>query len=103
CVSAVDSCGRMIWIADAHRDDGKRFVAMASANRSINGTERCERRRAAIRVLQQAVEGDSALELRVTRARHPGPRRHKAPTARAPHAAQLSAPALHFPTPRATG
>jgi hypothetical protein len=26
CVSAVDSEGRTIWIADAHRDDGKRFV-----------------------------------------------------------------------------
>jgi hypothetical protein len=26
CVSAVDSNGRTIWIADAHRDDGKRFV-----------------------------------------------------------------------------
>jgi hypothetical protein len=25
-VSAVDSNGRTIWIADAHRDDGKRFV-----------------------------------------------------------------------------
>ena len=24
--SAVDSAGRTIWIADAHRDDGKRFV-----------------------------------------------------------------------------
>jgi uncharacterized protein YfaQ (DUF2300 family) len=29
CVSAVDSCGRTIWIADAHRDNGKRFVARA--------------------------------------------------------------------------
>jgi hypothetical protein len=29
CVSAVDSCGRTIWIADAHRDDGKRFVVHA--------------------------------------------------------------------------
>jgi hypothetical protein len=27
CVSAVDSEGRTIWIVDAHRDDGKRFVA----------------------------------------------------------------------------
>jgi hypothetical protein len=27
CVSAVDSDGRTIWIADAHRDDGKRFVS----------------------------------------------------------------------------
>jgi hypothetical protein len=29
CVSAVDSNGRMIWIADAHRDDGNRFVVRA--------------------------------------------------------------------------
>jgi hypothetical protein len=29
CVSAIDSQGRTIWIADAHRDDGKRFVAHA--------------------------------------------------------------------------
>src|SRR5437899_8872455 len=27
CVSAIDSNGRTIWIADAHRGDGKRFVA----------------------------------------------------------------------------
>jgi hypothetical protein len=26
CVSALDSYGRTIWIADAHRGDGKRFV-----------------------------------------------------------------------------
>jgi hypothetical protein len=25
-ISAVDSEGRTIWIVDAHRDDGKRFV-----------------------------------------------------------------------------
>ena len=29
CVSAVDSEGRTIWIVDAHRDDGKRFVMQA--------------------------------------------------------------------------
>jgi hypothetical protein len=29
CVSALDSHGRTIWIADAHRDDGKRFVVHA--------------------------------------------------------------------------
>ena len=28
-VSAVDSEGRTIWIADAHRDDGKRYVVHA--------------------------------------------------------------------------
>jgi hypothetical protein len=26
CVSAIDSNGQMIWIVDAHRDEGKRFV-----------------------------------------------------------------------------
>ena len=29
CVSAIDSNGRTIWIADAHRDDGKWFVVHA--------------------------------------------------------------------------
>ncbi len=28
-VSAVDSEGRTIWIADAHRDDGRRFIVHA--------------------------------------------------------------------------
>jgi hypothetical protein len=29
CVSAIDSCGRTIWIVDAHREDGKRFISRA--------------------------------------------------------------------------
>ena len=29
CVSAIDSNERTIWIADAHCDDGKRFVVRA--------------------------------------------------------------------------
>jgi hypothetical protein len=28
-VSAIDSRGRMIWIAEAHRDDGQRFIVHA--------------------------------------------------------------------------
>jgi hypothetical protein len=28
-VSAIDSNGRTIWIADAHRDDGQRFIVHA--------------------------------------------------------------------------
>jgi hypothetical protein len=28
-VSAVDSQGRTIWIVDAHRDDGRRFIVRA--------------------------------------------------------------------------
>jgi hypothetical protein len=29
CVSAVDSQGRTIWIVDAHRDGGRRFIVTA--------------------------------------------------------------------------
>jgi len=29
CVSAIDSNAQTIWIVDAHRDDGKRFVVRA--------------------------------------------------------------------------
>jgi hypothetical protein len=29
CVSAIDSNGRTIFVADAHRDDGERFVVHA--------------------------------------------------------------------------
>jgi len=29
CVSALDREGRTMWIADAHRDDGKRFIVRA--------------------------------------------------------------------------
>jgi hypothetical protein len=29
CVAAIDSNGRTIWIADAHRGDGKHFVVRA--------------------------------------------------------------------------
>ena len=28
-ISAINSNGRTIWIVDAHRDDGKRFVVRA--------------------------------------------------------------------------
>jgi hypothetical protein len=29
CVSAIDSSGRTMWIVDAHRGDGQRFVVHA--------------------------------------------------------------------------
>jgi hypothetical protein len=32
CVSAIDSNGPTIWIADAHRDDEKRFVVPADGS-----------------------------------------------------------------------
>jgi hypothetical protein len=33
-VSAVDCQGRTIWIVDAHRDEGKRFVVRAAPPKS---------------------------------------------------------------------
>jgi hypothetical protein len=30
CVAGIDSHGRTIWIVDAHRDDGKRFVVVTA-------------------------------------------------------------------------
>src|SRR5438874_255270 len=51
-VSAVDSEGRTIWIADAHRGDGKRYVVRADriVDR-VSGTRiyTRERRRPALR------------------------------------------------------
>ena len=35
CVSAIDSNGRTIWIADAHRDDGKRLRFRLNALDSV--------------------------------------------------------------------
>jgi hypothetical protein len=35
CVSALDTQGRTIWIADVHRDDGKRFVASFILDNSL--------------------------------------------------------------------
>jgi hypothetical protein len=36
CVSALDCEGRTIWIADAHRGDGKRFVVRADEKLNLN-------------------------------------------------------------------
>jgi len=48
-VSVVDSEGRTIWIADAHRDDGKRFVV------------RADERLTALVELESAIRGCSEL------------------------------------------
>ena len=46
CVSAVDSNGRTIWIADAHRGDGKPFVVRADEKAdSFSGTRNGDSRR----------------------------------------------------------
>jgi hypothetical protein len=39
CVSAIVSNGRTIWIADAHRDDGNRFIVRADEKLTgVSGT-----------------------------------------------------------------
>ena len=40
CISAIDSSGRTIWIADAHRDDGKRFVVRADEKVAAEAQEK---------------------------------------------------------------
>src|SRR6266436_4013729 len=35
CVPPIDSNGRTIWVADAHRDDGKRFVVRADEKLTV--------------------------------------------------------------------
>jgi hypothetical protein len=38
-VAAIDSSGRTIWIADAHRESGKRFVVRADEKPNrVSGT-----------------------------------------------------------------
>jgi hypothetical protein len=36
CVATVDSDARTIWIADARRDDGKRFVVRADEKLTVS-------------------------------------------------------------------
>ncbi|PYJ88330.1 MAG: hypothetical protein DME71_13315 [Verrucomicrobia bacterium] len=39
----LDSNGRTIWIADAHRSDGKRFIARADEKlTAVSGTRICD-------------------------------------------------------------
>jgi hypothetical protein len=52
CVAAIDSNGRTIFIADAHRDDGKRFVVRAD-----------EKLTALVELVESAVRGQSNLDL----------------------------------------
>jgi hypothetical protein len=42
-VSAVDSEGRTIWIADAHRGDGKRYAVRAGEKLTSISSARCNR------------------------------------------------------------
>jgi hypothetical protein len=58
-VSALDSQGRTIWIADAHRDDGKRFIV------------RADEKLTAFVELEAAVRADGGLYAQDTARPHP--------------------------------
>jgi hypothetical protein len=45
CLAAVDSSGRTIWIADAHRGDGKRFVVRSNEANCVCRTRISDSRR----------------------------------------------------------
>ena len=49
-VSAIDSDERTIWIADAHRDDGKRFAALM-----------CSHERQLVSIISPAADHDDKI------------------------------------------
>jgi len=56
-VSAVDSSGRTIWIADAHRGDGKRFVV--HADEKLSAFVELERQVLTVTFYLASIHGDS--------------------------------------------
>ena len=56
-VSAVDSQGRTIWIADAHRDDGKRFIV--HADEKLSAFVEPERQVLTVTFYLASIHGDS--------------------------------------------
>jgi hypothetical protein len=57
CVSALDSSGRTIWIADAHRGDGKRFVA--HADEKLSAFVELERQVLTVTCYLESIQADS--------------------------------------------
>ena len=55
--SAVDSEGRTIWIVDAHRDDGKRFIV--HADEKLSAFVELERQVLTVTFYLAAIQGDS--------------------------------------------
>ena len=57
CVSAVDSRGRTIWIADAHRGDGKRFIV--HADEKLSAFVELEREVLTVTLYLESIHADS--------------------------------------------
>jgi hypothetical protein len=57
CVSAIDSNGRTIWIVDAHRGDGRRFIVRA--DEKLSASVELEREVLTVTFYLEAIQGDS--------------------------------------------
>ena len=56
-VSAIDSQGRTIWIVDAHRDDGRRFVV--HADEKLSAFVELERQVLTVTFYLESIHADS--------------------------------------------
>jgi hypothetical protein len=57
CVSAVDSEGRTIWIADAHRGDGKLFIV--HSDEKLSAFVELERQALTVTFYLESIHADS--------------------------------------------
>ncbi len=56
-MSAIDSNGRTIWIADAHRDDGKRYIVQA--DEKLSAFVELERQALTVTFYLESIQADS--------------------------------------------
>ena len=68
-VSAIDSNGRTIWIADAHRDNGKRLVVHADEKLTVFAELESAVRACAERITSDEKEVSPGKEGRATQVR----------------------------------
>ena len=56
-MSAIDTHGRTIWIVDAHRDDGRRFIVRA--DEKLSAFVELERQVLTVTFYLESIHGDS--------------------------------------------
>jgi hypothetical protein len=59
-VSAIDSQGRTIWIVDAHRDDGRRFIV--HADEKLSAFVELERQVLTVTFYLESIHANSCLD-----------------------------------------
>jgi hypothetical protein len=57
CVTAIDCEGRTIWIVDAHRDDGRRFIV--HADEKLSAFVELEREALTVTFYLESIHADS--------------------------------------------